>query len=83
MKKVTLILGIILLSNIVFAQYSKSYNPPKGWGSIELYLPASILVSTFTINQSVLMSMRTRNQIAITGICTSMITHDYMQSSEH
>lgn len=74
MKKLMLIIGIAISIN-VSAQYSKSYNPPKGWGSIELYLPASILVSTFTINQSIDMSLQTRNQIAVTGMCTSVLSH--------
>ena len=74
MKKLLLI-ALLVTSLSSFAQYSKSYNPPKGWGSAELYLPASILVSTFTINQSVPMSLQTRNKIALTGMLTSVATH--------
>lgn len=74
MKKLLFILMLLAAINVK-GQYSKSYNPPNGWASPELYLPSTILLSTFTINQSVPMSLKTRNQIALTGMLTSVATH--------
>lgn len=74
----TLIMKNLILILIIFAAFHVSaqrYHPPKGWKSPELYLPATVLVSTFTVNQSIPMSLSTRNQIAITGFATSIATH--------
>lgn len=75
MKKFTLVTGIVLLSIGLFAQYSNTYKPPKGWGSPELFIPTATIISTFAINQAVDMSMNTRNKIAATGMITSVVAH--------
>jgi len=78
MKKLLLIIGITL-SLQVSAQYSNQYKyaPPKGWASPELYLPTTILISTFAINHDLgkSVSYGTRSTIAATGMITSVATH--------
>ena len=79
MKKTMLIIGIAIIALNVNAQYSNQYKyePPKGWKSAELYLPATILLSTFSINSKYgeQMSNSQRQSIAATGMATSVLTH--------
>jgi hypothetical protein len=76
MKKLLLIIGIAMNIN-VSAQYSKSYAPPKGWASPELYLPTTTLITTFGyLTQHGEQMTETQRQIfAATGMATSVITH--------
>lgn len=77
MKKLLLItlLGVALNCK---AQYSDSfYNPPKGWGSVELVLPVAILGGTFAsieiLDENI--TSKQRGTIAFTGLLTSTATH--------
>jgi hypothetical protein len=77
LKKVMKKLLLIALIGITFNSYAQKYKPPKGWKSPELYLPATILASTYTTN-SILSDNITygqRTSIAVTGAITSLITH--------
>jgi hypothetical protein len=76
MKTIILLLLTVVCLNCN-AQYSKDYNPPKGWREPELYLPATVLVSTFAVNQ-ICKNKLTVSQgmgIAITGSITMFGTH--------
>ncbi|WBC28476.1 hypothetical protein RPMD05_89 [Rhodobacteraceae phage LS06-2018-MD05] len=74
MKKL-LIIAMLATSLSSFAQYS-NYAPPKGWKSPELYLPATILVSTYmSVSEIPNTTYGERTTMAATGIATSIITH--------
>ncbi|GAG30436.1 unnamed protein product [marine sediment metagenome] len=74
MKKFILIICIFISINT-----NAQYNNSKGWKSPELYLPASILVSTFIVNDyrmnNNIGSQKQTAQIALTGFATSLAVH--------
>ena len=77
MKKLLLIV-FVFIAVISNAQYSNNYkNKKDGWNSPQLYIPVSILATTFTINKigGYNLTHKQRDLVAITGIVTSVATH--------
>ena len=77
----------LILSIMLFLNYNlisqnlnfdfQEYNPPKKWAEPELYIPAAVMVYTFTINESLRgqISYNDRSMIAATGIITAISSH--------
>lgn len=78
--KITLITIILILFSIKSnAQKSINYNPPKGWGEPELFVPLLCIGSTFAVNQYKIVS-NTGNKftgagVAAIGLTITAITH--------
>lgn len=88
-KAILIILVVVGISLDGVAQYAKShanptrkseyyvYNPPKGWGEPELFVPVLIIGGTFGTNEYLgkSVSYGTRSGIALGGVLLSVGSH--------
>ena len=83
MKALTL--ALILISIGVNAQYSQQYkhdvicnSPTEQLKHPKIYIPTTILVTTFTINEFSSLNQNQKTYIAITGSIISIATYLYL-----